>query len=75
MIKPSALKRGDKVAIMSLSSGMGGDLLLLHRYGTAPVPFHLYCSTVKYLDYLAGYTNIIQNSTRGRILFHGSTII
>lgn len=32
MIKPGALKRGDKVAIVSLSSGMGGDPLFLHRY-------------------------------------------
>lgn len=34
MIKPKALKRGDKVAIVSLSSGMGGEKAFIHRYYT-----------------------------------------
>ena len=34
MIKPKALKRGDTVAIVSLSSGMGGEKSLIHRYYT-----------------------------------------
>lgn len=34
MIKPKALKRGDTVAIVSLSSGMGGEKPLIHRYYT-----------------------------------------
>ena len=32
MIKPKKLKRGDTVAIVSLSSGMAGDELFKHRY-------------------------------------------
>lgn len=32
MIKPEKLKKGDKVAIVSLSSGMGGDDVFKHRY-------------------------------------------
>ena len=32
MIKPSKLKRGDKVAIVSLSSGLAGEELFRHRY-------------------------------------------
>ena len=32
MIKPKKLKRGDTVAIVSLSSGMAGDELFNHRY-------------------------------------------
>lgn len=32
MIKPKALKKGDKVAIVSLSSGLGGEEAFLHRY-------------------------------------------
>ena len=35
MIKPKALKRGDTAAIVSLSSGMGGEKPLIHRYYTA----------------------------------------
>lgn len=34
MIKPKALTQGDTVAIVSLSSGMGGDPPLIHRYYT-----------------------------------------
>lgn len=32
MIKPTKLKRGDKVAIVSLSSGLVGEELFRHRY-------------------------------------------
>jgi len=32
MIKPSRLSRGDTVAIVSLSSGMGGEAMFRHRY-------------------------------------------
>ena len=32
MIKPKKLKRGDTIAIVSLSSGMAGDKLFKHRY-------------------------------------------
>ena len=32
MIKPTKLKRGDKVAIVSLSSGLAGEELFRHRY-------------------------------------------
>ena len=32
MIKPARLKKGDKVAIVSLSSGIAGDTLFYHRY-------------------------------------------
>ena len=32
MIKPSKLKKGDKVAIVSLSSGLAGEELFRHRY-------------------------------------------
>lgn len=32
MIIPKKLKKGDVVAIVSLSSGMGGDKLFMHRY-------------------------------------------
>ena len=32
MIKPNKLKRGDTVAIVSLSNGMAGDDLFRHRY-------------------------------------------
>ena len=32
MIKPKKLKRGDTVAIVSLSSGSAGDELFKHRY-------------------------------------------
>ena len=32
MIKPKKLSRGDKVAIVSLSSGLAGERLLKHRY-------------------------------------------
>ncbi len=32
MIVPEKLKKGDKVAIVSLSSGMGGDKEFVHRY-------------------------------------------
>lgn len=32
MIKPKALHKGDTVAIVSLSSGMGGDALVRYRY-------------------------------------------
>lgn len=34
MIKPKALNRGDTVAVVSLSSGMGGEAPFLHRYRT-----------------------------------------
>ena len=32
MIKPKKLCKGDKVAIVSLSSGTAGDKLFKHRY-------------------------------------------
>lgn len=32
MIKPKALQRGDTVCIVSLSSGLGGEEAILHRY-------------------------------------------
>lgn len=32
MIKPKALKKGDTIAIVSLSSGMGGDSMAKYRY-------------------------------------------
>ena len=32
MIIPKKLKKGDVVAIVSLSSGMGGDKIFMHRY-------------------------------------------
>ena len=32
MIKPKALKTGDTVAIVSLSSGMAGDKAFIYRY-------------------------------------------
>ena len=32
MIKPTKLKKGDKVAIVSLSSGLAGEDLFRHRY-------------------------------------------
>ena len=32
MIKPKKLKRGDKVAIVSLSSGLAGEEMFIHRY-------------------------------------------
>ena len=32
LIKPQRLKRGDTVAIVSLSSGMGGEAKFRHRY-------------------------------------------
>ena len=32
MIKPNKLQKGDKVATISLSSGMSGDTLFKHRY-------------------------------------------
>lgn len=32
MIKPERLRRGDKVAIVSLSSGMLGDKQFIHKY-------------------------------------------
>lgn len=32
MIKPKKLKRGDTIAIVSLSSGIAGDKLFKHRY-------------------------------------------
>ena len=35
MIKPNALKKGDKIAIVSLSSGLGGEPAFLHRFETA----------------------------------------
>ena len=35
MIKPNALKKGDKIAIVSVSSGLGGEPAFLHRYETA----------------------------------------
>ena len=35
MIKPNALKKGDKIAIVSLSSGLGGEPEFLHRFETA----------------------------------------
>jgi len=35
MIKPQALKKGDKIAIVSLSSGLGGETAFLHRFETA----------------------------------------
>ncbi len=34
MIKPKALKRGDTIAIVSLSSGIGGEEPFIHRYYT-----------------------------------------
>ena len=34
MIKPKKLKRGDKVAIVSLSSGLAGEEMFRHRYET-----------------------------------------
>ena len=34
MIKPKKLCKGDKVAIVSLSSGTAGDKLFKHRYDT-----------------------------------------
>ena len=35
MIKTNALKKGDKIAIVSLSSGLGGEPAFLHRFETA----------------------------------------
>lgn len=35
MIKPKALKKGDKVAVVSLSSGMLGDKAFIHKYDIA----------------------------------------
>ena len=35
MIKPKRLKRGDKIAIVSLSWGGLGDAKLIHKYGIA----------------------------------------
>ena len=32
MIKPKKLKKGDKVAIVSLSSGLAGEKMFIHRY-------------------------------------------
>ena len=32
MIKPKMLKKGDRAAIVSLSSGMAGDGAFRHRY-------------------------------------------
>ena len=32
MIKPKKLKKGDKVAIVSLSSGLAGEEMFIHRY-------------------------------------------
>ena len=32
MIKPKRLKKGDTIAIVSLSSGMAGDDAFKHRY-------------------------------------------
>ena len=32
MIKPERLKKGDKIAIVSLSSGMIGDKQFIHKY-------------------------------------------
>ena len=32
MIKPGKLKKGDKVAIVSLSSGMLGERQFIHKY-------------------------------------------
>jgi len=34
MIRPNALKKGDKIAIVSLSSGLGGEAAFLHRFET-----------------------------------------
>jgi len=35
MIKPQRLKKGDKVAIVSLSNGMLGEKEFLHKYEIA----------------------------------------
>jgi len=35
LIKPKALKKGDKIAVVSLSSGLGGESAFLHRFETA----------------------------------------
>ena len=35
MIKPKRLKKGDKIAIVSLSWGGLGDAKLIHKYGIA----------------------------------------
>ena len=32
MIKPKRLRKGDKVAIVSLSSGMLGEMQFIHKY-------------------------------------------
>jgi len=32
MLKPSRLTKGDAVAIVSLSSGLGGEPAFIHRY-------------------------------------------
>ena len=38
MIKPNALKKGDKIAIVSLSWGRLGDAGLIHKYYIASKP-------------------------------------
>jgi len=35
MVKPKALKKGDQIAVVSLSSGLGGEVAFLHRFETA----------------------------------------
>ena len=35
MIRPYALKKGDKIAVVSLSCGLGGEPAFLHRFETA----------------------------------------
>lgn len=35
MIRPERLRRGDRIAVVSLSSGLLGDPGLIHRYHTA----------------------------------------
>ena len=60
MIKPKALKKGDKIAIVSLSSGLGGEAPFLHRFETAKqrlesdfgLQLKLMPNTLKGIDYL-----------------------
>lgn len=40
MIKPQALKRGDKVAVVSLSSGSLGEPQFIHKFDIAKKRLH-----------------------------------
>ena len=59
MIKPKRLYKGDKVAIISLSSGMLGEKMFIHKYNLAKKRLEEYglevvamSNALKGIDYL-----------------------